>query len=304
MRAQLLLTVSTLLAASSAYSSEAFSPDIKLMSGAHITVRASDVIMELSRAPENVRESIANDQNALRKIIENIYTRRAAAEQAVSLYGNRPDVKADLALQRERLLTEVLLSESTKNTTLTAEAALNYARALYKAEPEKFMNPAEYRVRQIYFPILNPEEACAVRQKAKEILEKVRSGENFISLAAQYAKDVDSSIKGGDLGYLTIDNQSTEVTAALRKFNDVGQVSDLVTTQDSIMILKLEDKRAAKPKSFEDVKEDLVKLAQVQTANQSRSKIIKEIIESGTGDAEGFDNLIKHLKTSGKSLTQ
>lgn len=304
MRAQLFLIVSSLLTATSGYTAEVFSPDAKLMSGPHVTVTASDVLTELSRAPESVRQTIGNDQNALRKIVENIYTRRVAAEKAESLYGNRTDVKAELALQRERLLTEVLLSESTKNATLNAEAALNYARTLYRAEPEKFMRPAEYRVRQIYLPILNPDEACIVRQKAKEIEAKIRSGADFISLAAQHAKDVDSSIKGGDLGYIALDKQDTEFGLALSKLKEIGQVSDLITTPDSIRILRLEDKLPPKPKTFEEIKDDLVKNAQTQAISQARSKILKEIIESGTGDPNALDMLTRQLKDSGKNDTK
>lgn len=304
MRAQLCLIVSSFFLATSALSADVFTPEIKLMSGPHASVTAADVLTELSRAPENVRETVGNDQNALRKIVENIYTRRVAAEKADSLYGNRTDVKAELALQRERLLTEVLLSESTKNTTLSTEAALNYARTLYRAEPEKFMKPAEYRVRQIYLPILNPDEACIVRQKAKEIKAKIHSGTDFISLAAQHAKDIDSSIKGGDLGYIPLDKQDTEFGLALSKLKDIGQVSDLITTPDSIRILRLEDKLPPKLKTFEEVKDELVKSAQTQSTSQARSKILKEIIESGTGDANALDMLRLQLKVNGKNDTR
>lgn len=271
------------------------------MSGPQISVTTSDVLEEISVAPEQIQLELRNSTEALRRMIENIYLRRALAKQALTEIGHQSKLRKELEIIRERTLADALLTHLAKDAHPSDEAALSYARALYRAEPDKFMNSAEYRVRQIYFPANNADDSCKARQAALEVLEKIRSGADFIAIAAQHARNVDSSIKGGDMGFISPDTQDSELAAALRKLETKGQVSDLVVTPGAILILKLEEKRPAKIKPFEEVQDDLMKQAQIQVSSQARTKAIKQIMDTATGDPDNLKELVALLKDSPKN---
>ncbi len=79
-------------------------------------------------------------------------------------------------------------------------------------------------------------------EKAKEILAKIKNGEDFAKLAKEYSEDPGSKDRGGDLGYFArrqMVQPFDEVAFNLK----VGQVSDIVKTRYGYHIIKLIEKR-------------------------------------------------------------
>jgi len=79
-------------------------------------------------------------------------------------------------------------------------------------------------------------------EKAKEILAKIKNGEDFEKLAKEFSEDPGSKERGGDLGYFARRQMVEPFDEAA--FNlEVGQVSDIVESQYGYHIIKLTDKR-------------------------------------------------------------
>ncbi len=77
--------------------------------------------------------------------------------------------------------------------------------------------------------------------KAKEVLEKINSGElDFAEAAKQYSTDTSSASNGGDVGWDAISNFVSQYTSALKELSK-GQVSGLVTSDYGIHIIKCTD---------------------------------------------------------------
>ena len=80
------------------------------------------------------------------------------------------------------------------------------------------------------------------RKKAQSLLERVRSGEDFASLAQEHSDDAASKVEGGDLGFFgrgSMVPQFDQVVFSLQP----GEVSDLVETQYGFHIIKVEEQR-------------------------------------------------------------
>ncbi|MCX6166048.1 MAG: peptidylprolyl isomerase, partial [Ignavibacteriae bacterium] len=90
--------------------------------------------------------------------------------------------------------------------------------------------------------------------KAKDILARIRNGEDFTKLATELSEDPGSKPRGGDLGFFDRRRmvQSFDSTAFSLK---VGQVSDLVRTPFGWHIIKLLEVKEYQP--FEKQKEGL-----------------------------------------------
>lgn len=90
-------------------------------------------------------------------------------------------------------------------------------------------------------------------EEGKKILERLKSGESFASIAAIESLDSISGGQGGDLGYFTKGfmaiSEFEEAAFAL----EVGEISDLVKTEVGYHIIYLEDRKD----TYEDLKNDI-----------------------------------------------
>lgn len=91
--------------------------------------------------------------------------------------------------------------------------------------------------------------------EAKEIKKRLKEGEDFAKLADEKSKDTNA--EGGDLGFFTKGQMLKPFEDAAFAL-DVGEVSDPVQTQFGWHIIKVEEKRAQEPPSFDQVKEAIM----------------------------------------------
>jgi parvulin-like peptidyl-prolyl isomerase len=80
------------------------------------------------------------------------------------------------------------------------------------------------------------------REKAEEVLKRVRAGEDFATLAKQYSTDPGSKDKGGDLGWFGTGQMIAEFEKAAFALKP-GEVSDVVQTPYGFHIIKLEERK-------------------------------------------------------------
>ena len=77
---------------------------------------------------------------------------------------------------------------------------------------------------------------------AQALVERVRRGEDFATLARSHSQDPGSASEGGDLGWVAPGQMVPEFEAAAAK-TDVGEISDPVRTQFGWHILEVTDRR-------------------------------------------------------------
>jgi parvulin-like peptidyl-prolyl isomerase len=121
--------------------------------------------------------------------------------------------------------------------------------------------------------------------EASQLLQRIKKGESFSSLAQKYSKDPGSAGQGGDLGYFST-GMMVEPFQSVAFGLKVGGVSDVVKTNFGYHIIKVTDTRLRK---FEGEEKDIEKAALAEKQQQAyqrwfselKSKAKIEIVNSG-----------------------
>ncbi len=127
----------------------------------------------------------------------------------------------------------------------------------YDSHIEEFSLPEELRLRHILLrvPVGADESVREEKRKTLEALaDRIRGGEDFGELAKIYSEDPSSKEQGGDLGYVKRGKLVPEVEGVAFSMKP-GEVSDVVSSNYGLHLLKVEDYRASTVEPLDRVKE-------------------------------------------------
>src|SRR5262249_36751117 len=117
------------------------------------------------------------------------------------------------------------------------------------------------------------------RKKAEALLERIRKGEDFATLARENSDDTQSKASGGDLNYFGRGKMAAEFEQAAFSLKP-GQVSGLVETKYGFHIIKVEDIRQLDPSDpkvrqrvTEKVRDDAINKRIEQIARDSKVSV-------------------------------
>jgi len=187
---------------------------------------------------------------------------------------DNPDFKRRLAFLRSKLLMGYELQQEAK-TALTDEAL----KQTYDEAVKSMSGQEEVRARHI---LVEGED------EAKAIIEQLKGGADFATLAKEKSKDPGAA-EGGDLGYFTKDQMVPEFADVAFKMYP-GQLSNPVKTQFGWHVIKVEDKRIKQPPEFEKVKDQI----EAYLARKVQSDFIAKLRQSAK--VERFDNAAEQRK--------
>ena len=165
-----------------------------------------------------------------------------AKKAAADNMGVGPEIVRKLNYYKDKVMMESLLGDIARAGSTEAAKRKVYDDAAKNQKPEP-----EVSARHILVPTEN---------EAKDVLKRVKGGEDFAKAATEVSKDPGS--QGGDLGWFTKDKMVPEFAEAAFKL-DKGQISDPVKSQFGWHIIKLEDKRTKEFPPYEAVKDQVAR---------------------------------------------
>ena len=133
-------------------------------------------------------------------------------------------------------------------------------RAAYDAAPERFVAVEQRRARHILVAIDQDTDDAKAASLAAELRKRLDAGEDFAELARQYSDDPGSAQSGGDLGWAGSGTYVAPFERALFA-QAAGEISAPVKTEFGYHIIQLQELRAGARKSFEDVRDELLREA-------------------------------------------
>lgn len=255
-----------------------------------LQVTSNDIMSELQRAPENIRESVMSRPEALQQLANNLIVRRMlAAEGARDGLEKDPVVAASLEIARDRALSDARLARLDAQNQPTDAAIEAYARNLYQANSSQFEKPPEARARHILIDNTGAESL----EKAKDLLKQLRNGASFEELAKAHSTDKGSAARGGDLGFFGPGKMVRPFEDAVNALKAPGDLSEPVESQFGYHIIRLEERREKSKASYEEVREQLLGEAKVAIMNASRLQKVRSMTNDITFDTAVIEQLVK-----------
>jgi peptidyl-prolyl cis-trans isomerase SurA len=201
---------------------------LQLQEAAALGISASD--KELASAARGIREKYGLEEEAfLGAIREQGFTE-----------------KKYMALLREQITIRKLIEREVRDrveaTDLDVKAYLA-SKGLTDGD--------QYRLRQIFFSLPKNEEGeSALAEKTAKVLEALKSGADFASVAAAYSEARGARATGGDMGFIEKENLSPEFVSALEGLAP-GAYSGPFRTGGGVHFLMLVEKKGVRDVVFE-----------------------------------------------------
>jgi len=131
------------------------------------------------------------------------------------------------------------------------------------------------RARHIFLKL--PTHADAKTQQTifgqmQAVQREILNGRDFAETARTYSQDDSTAPRGGDIGYFPQRAADAEPFTCAASKLQVGQVSEIVRTEHGLHLIKLTDRKAGKPSTFEEMKEE----ARLMCADDVRLALMAE----------------------------
>ena len=172
-----------------------------------------------------------------------------------------------------------------------AQVSSDEIKRYYNSRKDTYKIPKQVRGRDILIkagPQETPDQLEAKKKKAEEILEKAKKTKDFGSLAKQYS-EAENALKGGDIGWIQKGTLGEQIESILFSMK-AGDLSGVLAAKDGFHILKIEEVKEEKQKSFEEVKDQILQALKKEKAKAEASRKAEDAFYSlfRNRDLEGY----------------
>jgi peptidyl-prolyl cis-trans isomerase C len=217
-------------------------------------------------------------QVIVKRIVEGIVISRIARDKG---FDKHKDVKEQIEL----LTNDFLASEYIKQEVVgKIDISEKDMKMYYKSHQDDFKSPEMVEARHILIKVdksASEGTRKEAREKAEEILKKIKSGEDFAKLASKFSDDPTSRAKGGELGFFPMGRFIPEFEKVAFELKP-GQVSDVVKTPVGYDIIKVEARKEPAVEPYDKVKEKV----REQVFKDFKRARINDFVENAMSDAK------------------
>lgn len=225
-----------------------------LIKGDTVTITTEDLTLDAQRIPPAARKIALAKPDTVSQVATTLYLRRMYANQAKAEgLINNADIQIALKQAQEKILADAYLASFDEKNKSSDIAIDKQAQSLYKANPKRYEAPEQVRARHI----LIRKDADGARDKAQRLLVELKGGADFEQLAKESSADTGSAAKGGDLGFFSRGQMVAPFEEVVFSLKQPGDLSGIVETQFGFHIIKLERRKPAGVRTYDEVKEAL-----------------------------------------------
>lgn len=261
------LVKTSLLSVAVMATSVAASDILATVNGQNITKQDAQAFVSASAPQANFMElAPAEKKMVTDRLVEKVLFTELAAQEGID---KKPEFKRNMEKIKDELLVNMWMKEQMDNTIVSESEA----KAFYDKNAAKFMEKASMHARHIL--VTNEKEAQDIIDTLKPLKGEALKAK-FIELAK--SKSTGPSAKeGGDLGTFNQGQMVPEFSKAVWALEN-GQITTTpVKTQFGYHVIYLETKTAAKPSTYEKVKNNIITSLKQQQFTVKIKEVAKEL---------------------------
>ncbi|MGI9308239.1 MAG: peptidyl-prolyl cis-trans isomerase, partial [Gammaproteobacteria bacterium] len=207
----------------------------------------------------------------------------ALSDEDIEAYyqANLPEFEREESVNLEYL--EIDLA-SIREAIVPDEAAL---RAFYDESLDTYKRAEQRESSHILIAVDADTDAAAADELAAALKQRLSDGEDFAALATEYSDDPGSAAEGGSLGWNSSGVFVEPFEDALYALQ-MGEVSEPVTTEFGVHLIRLDGLRAGEQKPFAEVREELAAELSEREAEDIYFARIEELDDLALQSLEGL----------------
>ncbi|HAO81013.1 MAG TPA: hypothetical protein DCQ92_19000 [Verrucomicrobia subdivision 3 bacterium] len=175
--------------------------------------------------------------------------------------------------QFRKQMREQYIESALRNQNVQREIIISPYKVenFYLANQAKFAVDDQVKLRMIVFPKTFADDTNAVKL-AQEIAVKIKEGASFVEMATVYSQGSQQH-QAGDWGWIETGKLRKELAEAAALLAP-GQTSEVISTDDSVYLMLVEEKKPAHAKPLADVRGEIEKSLRVQQQAQLQKQWI------------------------------
>jgi peptidyl-prolyl cis-trans isomerase D len=229
-----------------------------------ITVTPQEVEEEFRRRNEKVKLEYVLVKP------EELQTQVSISESELAAYFEKNKARYSVAERRSARYILLDVAELGRSADVS-DAEL---RAYYNENIDRYRIRNRVQVSHILLKTIGKTDAevAEIQAKTEDVLKKARRpGAKFEDLAREFSEDTTTSGAGGDLGWI-LEGQTVPEFEKTAFSLPKGAISDVVKTMYGFHIIKVVDREAARTRSFEEVRGEILPLLSSEKAERLASE--------------------------------
>lgn len=242
----------------------------------------------LATVPEQTREQLRGDRQALERWIRARLAEKAVLEQAEAQgWAQRPEVLRQTRAATEQIVFRDYL-QSVSQVPADYPGATDLQQA-YDAGKANWVTPALYRVSQIFLAVPDAQSLETVRKQATELSKKAQAAPGeFAALATQYSQDRVTAERGGDSGLQPLQQLVPQVRGAVARLK-VGAVSEPLQSPAGFHVIKLTEQQPARTATLDELRDQLTQALRAQRQEQIAQAYLDGMLTTATLSIDGAE---------------
>lgn len=240
-------------------------------------IKAAQVKPFLANIADQDREALAKNPAALSQAVRTLILQQMLFKEALAAgWDKTPEVAEQIERLRQGAIAESYLQSISK--VPDGFPSDEEVKTVYEARKSELKVPKQIQLAQIYVAI--PKEADkAAQDKAKaridEIAKAAKSGD-FAAVARDKSDERESASRGGEVGWLAEAQIQPDIRTKVSGLAK-GSVTDPIRLGDGWYVVKVLDTKEPHTATFEEVKDQLVRLLRTERARANRDAYLSKL---------------------------
>ena len=255
--------------------------DVVLISNSSGKVTRAEYNAELLKLPPDLRAGFANNPRRVSDLLARMLVQKSLAAQArAAKLDATPEARLRAQLELDRLLAQFMVEsvEAAASAEFDANPGRYEARAreFYTIDRARFATPEQVSATHVLFDA-KKRGADEAKRLAQEARAKILAGADMSKLAFEESDDPSATRNSGALGWFGKKEMDPAFADAAFALKSPGDVSLPVQSEFGWHVIRLDGKRPASVKPYEEVRESIMVELKKRYVDEKRDEAVSAI---------------------------